>query len=103
MAALQDSNRDVRVPAVRLAERWLGENNHPIQAAVLKKLDDPDWAVHQQLAASIGVLPAGARESAAVDILDRYGNDPVVMDATMSGLRGSEAIVLERLLARSRN
>jgi len=26
-----------------------------------------------------------------------------VMDAAMSGLRGSESIVLERLLARSRN
>jgi len=59
--------------------------------------------VHQQLAASIGALPAGARESAALEVLDRYANDPVVMDAAMSGLRGSESIVLERLLARSRN
>ena len=102
-AALQDANRDVRVSAIRLAERWLGENNHPVRAAVLERLEDPDWAVHQQLAASIGALPPGARESAAVDILDRYGSDPVVVDATMSGLRGSEATVLERLLARSRN
>jgi glucose/arabinose dehydrogenase len=101
-AALQDPNRDVRISAIRLAERWLGENGHPIQASVLKRLDDPDWAVHQQLAASIGALPAGARESAAVDLLERYGNDPVVMDAAMSGLRGSESVVLERLLARSR-
>jgi glucose/arabinose dehydrogenase len=103
MAALQDGNRDVRVSAIRLAERWLGENGHPIQAALLKRLDDSDWAVHQQLAASIGALPAGARESAALEVLDRYANDPVVMDAAMSGLRGSESIVLERLLARSRN
>ena len=102
-AALQDPNRDVRVSAIRLAERWLGESGHPIQAAVLKKLDDPDWAVHQQLAASIGALPQGARESAAVDVLERYGTDPVVMDATLSGLRGSETVVLERLLARTRH
>jgi hypothetical protein len=102
-AALQDPNRDVRVSAVRLAERWLAENGHAIQAAVLKTLDDPDWAVHQQLAASIGALPSGVRESAAVDVLERYGNDPVVMDAAMSGLRGSESIVLERLLARKPN
>jgi len=101
-AALQDPNRDVRISAIRLAERWLGENGHPIQAAMLKRLDDPDWAVHQQLAASIGALPAGARESAAVELLERYGNDPVVLDAAMSGLRGSESVVLERLLARSR-
>jgi glucose/arabinose dehydrogenase len=103
MTALHDSNRDVRVSAIRIAERWLGENAHPIQAAVLERLDDPDWAVQQQLAASLGALPLAARESAAVDVLERYGNDPVVMDATLSGLRGSESLVLERLLARSRH
>jgi hypothetical protein len=101
VAALNDPERDVRVSAIRIAERWLDkEDGYPIHPAVLKKLDDPDWAVRQQLAASIGALPAGLRESAAVDILERYGNDPVVMDATMSGLRGRESIVLERLLAR---
>ena len=73
-----------------------------MQAAVLKRLDDTDWAVQQQLAASIGMLPPGARERAAVDVLERYGNDPIVMDATLSGLRGSESIVLERLLGGGR-
>jgi glucose/arabinose dehydrogenase len=97
--ALEDRARDVRVSAIRIAERWLGETSSPIQAAVLKRLDDPDWAVHQQLAASIGALPPGARETAAVSVLERYGSDPVVMDAALSGLRGSEAIVLDRLLA----
>ena len=97
--ALEDRARDVRVSAIRLAERWLGETSNPMQAAVLKRIDDPDWAVHQQLAASIGALPPGARETAAVSVLERYGNDPVVMDAALSGLRGSEAIVLDRLLA----
>ena len=100
--ALQDRSRDVRVSAIRLAERWLADAGHPLQAAVLKLIDDPDWAVHQQLAASIGMLPPGARERAAVDVLERYGNDPVVMDATLSGLRGSESIVLERLLGGGR-
>jgi putative membrane-bound dehydrogenase-like protein len=100
MKALADPSRDVRVSAIRIAERWLGEANHPIQAAVLSRIDDTDWAVHQQLAASIGALPIGAREAAAVAVLDRYANDPVVMDATLSSLRGSEAVVLERLLQR---
>jgi glucose/arabinose dehydrogenase len=98
LRALEDSARDVRVSAIRIAERWLGEANHPVQAAVLKRLDDKDWAVRQQLAASLGALPAGIRESAAVTLLERYGDDPVVMDAALSGLRGSEAIVLERLM-----
>ena len=101
-AALEDPSREVRLAAIRIAERWLGEPNHPMQAAVLKRLDDSDWAVHQQLGASIGAFPAGDRESAAVAVLERFGNDPVVMDATLSGLRGSEPVVLERLLAARR-
>ena len=96
--ALDDGARDVRVSAIRIAERWLGESNHPIQAAVLKRIDDPHWAVHQQLAASIGALPEGVREDAAVRLLERYAGDPVVMDAALSGLRGREGIVLDRLL-----
>jgi hypothetical protein len=98
-AALDDPSREVRLAAIRIAERWLGEPNHPMQAAVLKRLDDSDWAVHQQLGASIGAFSADARESAAVAVLERFGNDPIVMDATLSGLRGSESAVLERLLA----
>ena len=101
--ALKDENRDVRVSAIRIAERWLpSQDGYPIHAPVLKMLDDPDWAVHQQLAATIGVLPNTLRETAAVDMLERYGNDPVVVDATLSGLRGREAVVLEQLLARGR-
>jgi glucose/arabinose dehydrogenase len=97
-AALEDNSRDVRVSAIRIAERWLGESNHPIQTAVLKRLDDRDWQVRQQLAASLGALPQEARESALVSLLERYADDPVVMDAALSGLRGREAAVLERLL-----
>jgi glucose/arabinose dehydrogenase len=98
MKALEDGDRDVRVSAIRIAERWLGEPQHAIAAAVLKRLDDRDWAVRKQLAASIGALPNGPREDAAVAVLERYGDDPVVMDAALSGLRGSESIVLDRLL-----
>jgi glucose/arabinose dehydrogenase len=96
--ALEDESRDVRISAIRIAERWMGEANHPIQAAVLKRMDDTDRAVHQQLAASLGALPSGPREAAAVALLERYANDPVVMDAALSGLRGSETAVLERLM-----
>lgn len=103
VAALQDPSRDVRVSAIRLAERWLAEPDPTMQAAIMKRLDDPDWAVHQQLAASIGMLPSGTRERAAVDVLERYGTDPVVMDAALSGLRGSEWAVLEQLLGRGRH
>jgi mono/diheme cytochrome c family protein/glucose/arabinose dehydrogenase len=96
--ALEDPSRDVRSSAVRLAERWLGEANHPIQAAVLKHTDDSDWSVREQVAASLGVLPSGARESAIASMLERHADDPVVMDVGLSGVRGSEAVVLDKLL-----
>ena len=88
--ALDDTSRDVRVAAIRIAERWLGEADHPMQAAVLKRLDDADWAVRHQLAASLGALPAGPREAAAVAFLERHAGDPIALDAALSGLRGSE-------------
>ena len=96
--ALGDSSPDVRSSAIRIAERWLGTPSHPIAAAVLERTGDPHWSVRQQLAASLGVLPAGPRESAAASLLERHAADPVVVDAALSGLRGSEPSVLEKVL-----
>jgi mono/diheme cytochrome c family protein/glucose/arabinose dehydrogenase len=96
--ALQDPSSHVRVSAVRLAERWLQEPNHAIHAEVMKRLDDPDAAVRRQLAATLGTMSAGGRETAAVAILERHGEDPIVMDAALSSLQGIEADVLGRLL-----
>jgi mono/diheme cytochrome c family protein len=65
---------------------------------VLKLLGDNDWAVRRQLAATLGELPAGSKEAAIAALLERNGNDPIAMDAAISGIRGSELAVLERLL-----
>ena len=54
--------------------------------------------MRRQLAASLGALPAGERDAAVVSLLDAHGDDPVTLDAALSGLRGGEASVLERLL-----
>jgi len=64
----------------------------------MKRLRDPDWAVRRQLAASLGALPASERDPALVSLLDAHGDDPVTLDAALSGLRGGEAPVLERLM-----
>jgi mono/diheme cytochrome c family protein/glucose/arabinose dehydrogenase len=98
IAALNDRSRDVRASAIRLAERWLSTPGHAVHAAVLQKLNDPDWAVRHQLAASIGMLPDEARTLAVVSLLQRHGQDPITLDAALSGLRGHEVQVLERLL-----
>jgi mono/diheme cytochrome c family protein len=101
--ALEDTSRDVRAAAVRVAERWLGGAEHPISTAVRKRLDDPDWIVRRQVAASLGVLPPGARESSLALVLERYGDDPITLDAALSGLRGSEGVVLEGLIGSGRS
>ena len=95
---LNDPNRDVRIAAVRLAERWLSEPNHPLQKAVVERMNDPNWAVPPQVAASLGALPAGQRETALAALLERKGDDPLVVDSALSALHGEEATVLESVL-----
>ena len=97
-AALTDASRDVRASAVRLAERWLGEVGNPMQDAVVKLIDDPDWQVREQVAASVGALPAGQKETAIASLLQKHADDPVAADAALSGARGGEATILEKLL-----
>ena len=101
--ALTDPSRDVRTSAVRIAERWMGETNSPVQAAVLKLIDDPDWQVREQVAASLGALPAGPKETAVASLLQKHADDPVAMDAALSGARGSEPAILEKLLQSDAN
>jgi mono/diheme cytochrome c family protein len=107
--AAGDASRDVRAAAVRLAEPWLadprgeakssGSNSSAPHASVLKLIDDRDWAVRQQVAASLGVLSAGQREAVLASMIERFGTDPIVVDAALSGVRGSEPAVLARLMA----
>jgi mono/diheme cytochrome c family protein/glucose/arabinose dehydrogenase len=96
--AIEDDSRDVRASAVRIAERWLGEPSHPIADAVKKRIDDPAVSVRRQVAASLGAMPRGPREAAVVSVLERHGDDAITMDAALSGVRGSEGSVLDRLL-----
>ncbi len=96
--ALDDPSRDVRMSAVRLSERWLAEANSPVHAAVLKRLNDTDWSVRQQLAASLGAMPQGPREDALATLLAAHAEDPVTLDAAVSGVRGGEGLVLEKLI-----
>jgi mono/diheme cytochrome c family protein/glucose/arabinose dehydrogenase len=97
--ALQDQSGDVRVSAVRLAERWLRTGDDAMRLAVLKHVDDPDWWVRRQAAASLGELPRAAKEAALATVLERYGDDPVTVDAAISGLRDAEIAMLDRLRA----
>jgi putative membrane-bound dehydrogenase-like protein len=101
--ALEDASPGVRAAAIRLAEPWLGQETHPLHQAVLKRLGDADWMVRRQLAASLGAMHVmkdtahDAAVAAVVLLLDSYGDDPITVDAALSGLRGREMAVLDRL------
>ena len=96
--ALADKSPDVRTSAVRLSERWLGEPASPLSAVVVKLGDDPNWMVRRQVAASLGMLPQTARVRPLVSMLEKYGADPITVDAATSGLAGLENEVLGLLL-----
>ena len=98
VGALDDASRDVRTSALRLAERWLSNPDSPVVAAVLKRLDDADWNVRRQLAATLGELRQADRHAAIATLLERHGDDPVAVDAAVSSVAGSETAVLDRLL-----
>ena len=89
--ALGDASRDVRASA-RAAVRALAARRRTTRCGggARSCVDDPDWAVREQLAASLGELPPGPRETALAALLEKHANDPVVVDAALSGLRGSE-------------
>ena len=88
----------MRVAAVRVSERWLKEPGHALHAAVVRLTSDPDWAVRAQVAASLGELPVGEREAALASVLDQHAADPIAADAALSGMKGIEDAVLDRLL-----
>lgn len=97
-ARLSDASPDVRAAAIRLSERWIAGPDHPLLNQVLASIDDPSWTVRRQLAATIGELPAAVRLQRAFDVITRYAADPIAVDATISGLRGMEEQMLDRLL-----
>jgi mono/diheme cytochrome c family protein/glucose/arabinose dehydrogenase len=95
--ALADPNADVRASVVRLSERWLA-TDATLRGAVLELIDDKNWNVRRQVAASIGEMPTAARIDPAVTLLTRYGADPIMVDVTVSSLKGIEADVLAKVM-----
>jgi mono/diheme cytochrome c family protein len=98
--ALADPSRDVRVSALQIADRWVVQGNQTVQDAVLKLTEDTDWAVRRQLAATLGSFPQGSpAEAAIVTMLERFGDDPLTVDAALSGLANREPAILQRVMA----
>lgn len=98
MAALGDARPEVRASAIRLAEPWLARGDRQVADAVMSLVNDGHWQVRRQLAASLGELPEGQRLARLVDLLKLHGEDPVTVDAAISGLAGQESGALEMLI-----
>lgn len=125
MQALRDASPAVRASALRLSERWLRDpagatddagaasanrsstpgasdaERAALRSAVLWRMADDHTQVRRQLAATLGELPAANRLEPLVTLLQRFGDDPIVVDAALSGVAGLEARVLDQLLARA--
>ena len=95
--ALADPNSDVRASGVRLSERWL-DRDQALRAVVLARIDDKNWNVRRQVAASIGEMPVADRLAPATTMLTRDGADPIIVDAAVSSLKGRESDVLTRVM-----
>src|SRR5262249_6466239 len=83
---------------VRISERWLGQPNSPMIAAVAKLADDKNWNVRRQVGASLGEMAGPARVDTAVSVLVKDGADPIVTDAGRSGLKDVEPDAVGRVL-----
>jgi mono/diheme cytochrome c family protein/glucose/arabinose dehydrogenase len=95
--ALDDASADVRLAGVRGAEGFLAKGQ--MLEAVLKLASDANAVVRHQAAASLGELPPAARLAPVVGLLHRYGDDAILVDAGVSGLKGQEADALALLVA----
>lgn len=100
MALLDDSDSKVRATAIRLSEPFLipGPRAQTLPK-MIKALGDPSADVQIQLAFTLSAVVDPEAEGAVADLLAKAGENPLVRDAAISGLRGRELEMIERLLA----
>jgi mono/diheme cytochrome c family protein/glucose/arabinose dehydrogenase len=95
--ALSDDSHHVRMAGLRMAEGFADDPK--IKDAVRVLMADEMPAVQRQLTASIGEFPAEDRLPFLEEMVVRYGDDPVIVDAAVSGLHTLEEEFLQRLLS----
>lgn len=94
--AMGDRSPHVRGAAVRIAERWLESPEPDLRAAIDARAADEHPLVRLQVAATLGTLPnSDEKWTRMARLLARDGDDPVLVDAVISGVRGGETALLE--------
>ena len=99
LLALRDAKAELRAAGLRLAESGLAKGDQKLIKAVLALAGDGNWQVRVQAAATLGALPDAARTQPMIALLSVHGDDPVLVDAALSGLKGNELPVLTALAA----
>jgi mono/diheme cytochrome c family protein len=97
LLAMRDAKAELRAAGLRLAESGLAKGDQKLIKAVLALAGDGNWQVRVQAAATLGALPDAARTQPMIALLSVHGDDPVLVDAALSGLKGSELPVLTAL------
>jgi mono/diheme cytochrome c family protein len=87
--AMTDADAKVRANAVRLSDRSLAPQ-------VAKLVDDPSVDVQIAVALNLSALPEG--QEATIKLAQKAGDNALVRDSILSGLRGRELEFLEALL-----
>ena len=99
LLAMRDAKAELRAAGLRLAESGLATGDQKLIKPVLALAGDGNWQVRVQAAATLGALPDAARTQPMIALLSVHGDDPVLVDAALSGLKGSELPVLTALAA----
>lgn len=84
VAALSDSDANVRGQAFRLSEPFLQSNESPVGEAVLKLSGDPDLRIQYQLALSLGAWKEARAGKALGDLAKRHLANPWLRAAILS-------------------
>lgn len=98
--ALSDPAVHIRIAAIRLAEPLLDEPG--LAERLLALAEDEQIAVRRQLLFSLGERARPDFEDAMLRVLDRDLDQPVTVEAVLSGIRNREFLFAGRLLEDSR-
>jgi putative membrane-bound dehydrogenase-like protein len=96
LAALSDAAPQVRVHALRLAERF-ARDQRPIQKRMQEMVEDPESLVRYQLAFSLGALHGTKPASALAALAVRDGADSWMRLAILSSVASCSGEVFERV------
>ena len=95
--ALGDPSFRVRQAALRVAEPLLADGG--VAAKVIARMDDDRIEVRRQLVFTLGEGRGPAFEQAMSRVLQRDADQPVMIEAALSGLRDREIVLLERVMS----